>query len=355
MEEEEILFYGPISDFTVASFIQRLNTAKKARQNINVLANSFGGDADAGYGMIVSFRNFPFRKKLTVHGAAYSMMAFGALYAGDVEAIEQSQFLFHRAAAFFEDDDTMRALLRKRNQDLRRAMEEKLDIDAFERISGVTLDELFDMDGRIEVVLDAQQAQEIGLVSKIIPLSADDAQRINNRMMAASAEHGLHPLHVFHPKNSDMNIEELKTKHPDLYAEVLKKGSEQEKDQAAKKASEESAKKASAQAAEETVDEAVKQERDRINAWLAWKDTDPKAVFEGIASGEPLSQAKTQEFIQAGMKNGFVASLENQNKPVAPGDEQKQEEKGDPQLSPELNAASERMKTNVLKELKKYS
>lgn len=323
--EEEILFYGAISNFSVASFIQRLNAAKKLRQNINVLANSMGGDADAGYGMITSLRNFPFAKKLTVHGAAYSMMAFSALYVAQVEAIEQAQFLFHRAASFFEEDETVQALLRKRNEDLRKAMEEKLDIDAFERISGVTLDQLFDPANRIDVVLTAPQAQEINLVTRVIPLSADEAERINTRMIAASQGHGIQPISIPQNSKNTMNtIEEFKSQHPDLYSQVLALG--------AKKASE----------------VAMKAEKDRIQTWLAWKDVDAKAVFEGIDSGEPLSQAKTQEFIQAGMKNGFVASLEQQSTKVGGQSGDEKEDKKSDDLPEELNT----MAANVTQHFK---
>ena len=186
---KDVIFYGEITNFTVSSYILRLQEAKEEQAHINILANSFGGDPDAGFGMIAQTRQYPHGKMMTVHGAAYSMMAFAALFVNRVEAIEQAQFLFHRVAAFNiedEQDSTMRNLIVKRNEDFRRAMEQKLNIPAFERISGVTLDELFSMDSRIDVTLNAQQAMEIGLVTKIIELPAQEIETINQGLMAAT-------------------------------------------------------------------------------------------------------------------------------------------------------------------------
>ena len=66
-----------------------------------------------------------------------------------------------------------------------------------------------------------------------------------------------------------MNRAELKSKHPEVYNEIYADGA-----------------KAGAAA-----------EQDRSGAWLAHIATDPKAVIEGINSGEAISATQTQQFI----------------------------------------------------------
>lgn len=292
----EIIFYGVINEFSVASFIQRLQAAEG--QDIDVLLNSQGGDVSSGWGMIKRFRDFGGNKKVTVHGAAHSMASMFILFADEVTAIKQSKFVLHRASAFFIDA-TMRELLISINEDVRAAMEEKLDIEAFEDIAGVDLDRFFDVDQeRIDVILNSEQAEAIGLIKNVVNLSPNQAERINRNMVEACHGVGVEMLKVDKPakkknkssKNSDsqMDLNELKTKHPELYKQVMAQGE--------------------AGASEE----AKKAELDRVNAWMAWHEVDPKAVMEGIKSGEPITMGKISEFSAKAAKNGFSASLESQ-------------------------------------------
>lgn len=305
---EDILFYGSFNEFSVASFIQRLNAAKKAGVAIRVLANSSGGDPDAGYGFIQQLREFPNNKSMLVHGAAYSMMAYAALYTEEVDAIEQSQFLFHRAASFFEDINSvefngLRELLANRNQNLRTGIEQKLDVDAFERIGGVTLDEMFSMESRKDVIFTAAQAKEIGLVKNVLPLSSNKAEEINSALMAASSGSGVKLFKVEKKdppkpdpspededkktKNSKMNtLEELKAKHPELYAQAIQAGAKIGADQ----------------------------ERERVGQWAAYLGVNAKKVAEGIKGDKPLDSATREEFILASAKKGFVNSMEAEEK-----------------------------------------
>ena len=307
------------------------------RKDVNILANSMGGDADAGFGLIKSIRDYPFNKKLSVHGSAYSMMAFAALFVNEVEALEQSIFLFHRAAAFFlfEEEPGIRELLTKRNATLRKAMEEKLDIEAFERISGVTLDELFSMEDRIDVTLTAEEAREIGLVTEIIPLSAVEPEEINTRMMAASAGVGVQPIKI---NDNVMTLDELKEKHPELYAQVKDAG----KQEALKNQPPVQVPDTSAQT---DIEKAVQAERTRVSAWQAFQEVDAKKVSEGIASGKEITMAEISEFTLQAAKNNFGQALQNGGTP--PDDDNGGAPNGE--LSEELT----QMGANVTEKFKK--
>lgn len=80
--------------------------------------------------------------------------------------------------------------------------------------------------------------------------------------------------------SSTMNKADFISKHPELYNEVMSDG---------KKAG-------------------VLAERDRSGAWLAHIGTDPKAVLEGIESGEAITATQTQQFI---VKQAANAQLKN--------------------------------------------
>ena len=311
MNEQEVLFYGEISDFSVSSFIGRMREAKDLRRDVKILANSIGGSPDSGYGMIKTIRDFPYKKRLSIHGAAYSMMAFAALYVDEVEAIEQSLFLFHRAAAMLREDEQIpafRQLIVSRNNDLRQAMEQKLNIEAFEKISGVTLDQLFSMDDKIDVILNAEQAMEIGMLTEIIPLSAIEVDEINSRMMAACATgKGIQTIQVKNNKNSMKTLEELKEKHPELYAQAIEVG----KKEATPAPAPPSPQKADMSENDKLIQAGIDKERERVKGWQTFAEVDAKKVAEGIASGNVITMADIGEFTLTAQKKNFAGALNN--------------------------------------------
>ena len=348
MSYQEVLFYGEISNFTVSSFINRIREAKDSRKPVKILANSMGGDPDPGYGMIKTIRDFPFKKKMSVHGSAYSMMAFACLYVNDVECIDQSKFLFHRAAAMFREDEqipAMRELLVTRNEDLRRAMEERLDIDAFERISGVTLDQLFSMDDRIDVILNAEEAQEIGLVSEVISLPAVEMENINSRMMAASAGVGIHQLNI--PKMK--TLEELKEKHPELYAQAIEAGKKEAKPADPPKPPAEKEEKDLSDD-EKLLQAGIEKERQRVAAWQVYAEVDAKKVSEGINSGKEITAADTQELLLSAAKKNFAGALQKGTDTTGDAPEEKPTD-----LPEELGAMAETVTASLTKKYKKAS
>lgn len=83
-----------------------------------------------------------------------------------------------------------------------------------------------------------------------------------------------------------MNISELKSQHPALYAEVLQEG----------------------------VVQGISQERDRSGAWMAFHEIDPKKVKEGLASDKAPSATDLSEFQVSAMKVGFLNTVTEEGK-----------------------------------------
>lgn len=279
MAEKEILLYGAIYDWSVEDFINQMEAAKN--QDVVVRVNSPGGDVMSGWGLIAKFQEHTKGKKIKVDGQASSMAFIALLFADSASALSTSRFVAHRAgyASWIEKDKNLMTQdmwdrLNATNAHFRTAMEAKLDIAKFEKIAGITLDEFFSNDTRIDVTLTAQQAKEIGLVNEIVPLTANlkaEIESYNSYSMGMAAfRDGLSSEKPALPKasatppttqnNNDMNLAELKKQHPALVAEVLQ------------------------------------EERDRVAAWMEWNDVDAKAVAEGIKGGKDMTKADISAF-----------------------------------------------------------
>jgi ATP-dependent protease ClpP protease subunit len=320
---KDILLYGEIYSGSARSFIDALGDA--GDNDVTVRVNTNGGDVDYGYGMIAKFKELKGRKLVKVDGSATSMGAFFTLYADEVEALDVSNFTFHRAAypEWVERDAKMmegyrEQVLTKANKDLRAALESKVDAAQWESITGVSIDAMFSRDSRVDVLLTAQQAKKLGIVSKINTLTTQKKAEIEARLVAMGEQvTGLRLAAKVEPNTNPnlkaMTIETLKAEHPEVYAAAHKAG--------------------------------VTQERDRVGAWAVFADVDVKAVTEGIKSGEGITATATAEFSRKAFAAGQVTALEQNSpnstattEPVAPDD---------PNANPEL-AALEASVNNLL-------
>lgn len=81
------------------------------------------------------------------------------------------------------------------------------------------------------------------------------------------------------PKSNVMTKDELKSKHPDVYASILAEG--------------------------------ATAEQDRIGAWEAYREADSKAVSAGIASGKHITSAESNKFLVALATQGKVEALKD--------------------------------------------
>lgn len=291
----ELLIYGDINSYSASEFITGFNEIEG--DSLVVRVNSNGGDPQMAFGMAAKIAEFSGNKTLKVDGKAYSSACFMLLYANNVECLDVSDFLFHRAAydTWFENSeyftDEMRAMLENVNKSLESAMRKKLDVAKFEEITGVKIKDLFSMESRIDVVLNAKQAKKVGLVDKIITLTADLSTNLNASFLNMAAKYtGIpnvpivaksEPVQSSNYNKTNMTIEQLRSEHPNLVAQIT--------------------------------ESAVAVERDRTGAWLKFIDADPKAVAQGIESGHNLGQTAMADFSMKMMSAKALEGVEKDN------------------------------------------
>lgn len=301
----EFLLYGYIGSYSATEFINSLSNTTDDELTIRI--NSEGGEPGQSFGMIAKLKDYPGSKKIKVDGGAYSMAAFMCLYATDVEALDVSNFMFHRAgypdwfekAYLTEGAESFSPGLLKNlntvNASLKKAFESKINIEAFEKIAGFTVDEMFSMSDRKEIFFDAKQAKKIGLVSSINQITPEKQIEINAQFNKIAANF------LGFPKNTiDATIEQQKGN----------KAKNNKNNQKNKKMTVEDLKRENPEAFSALVNEIKSQERDRVNAWLTYSDVDADSVKKGIESGEPISQTATADFMKKIASKNVVNEIE---------------------------------------------
>lgn len=267
---KNILIYGSIASWMAKEFITQVD--ELADSDLNVRINTEGGDVAYTYGMIAKFSEHAGAKSVHVDGQAYSMGAFFCCYAENVEALDVSQFMIHRASygewfegsTFFTSE--LKANLVSMNKNLETAFRNKVDVEKFEalpQMQGKKTKDIFSMDSRLDVFMTAKEAKSIGLISKINTITPAKKAEIDNLMGARAAAVFVEPKQV-EPKKKNMTIEQFKAEHPEAFAALS--------------------------------GQITAQERDRVGAWMTFVEVDPKAVAEGVKSGAPLGQTAMAEF-----------------------------------------------------------
>jgi hypothetical protein len=93
-------------------------------------------------------------------------------------------------------------------------------------------------------------------------------------------------IKINNPKSVTMNKAELKSTHPEVYSEILAEG--------------------------------VSNEKERVASWMAYNEADPKAVAEGIKSGNDLLPSQSHAFlVQMAQKGKVNALISDSPKPVS--------------------------------------
>ena len=282
---KEILLYQPLYSYTVADFITQMEANKS--NDICGRVNCPGGDVYAAYGALAKWNEHPMGKLMKIDGRADSMAAYMMCNADNVECLDVSKFVFHRASmpSYIENDkarftDALKAELTAVNTDLRKLIEDKITAKKWKAITGVSLDDLFSLDSRIDLEINAEQAQKLGLVQKIVPLSKGKQIEIN-AFCSSIGIAAAYNISNDNEKKPIMTALEYKAAHPKEYAEILAEG--------------------------------VTQERERVEAYLEFADVDLKAAKEGIAAGkEPtakfFAQMARKEMSTEGKANVVAAS-----------------------------------------------
>jgi ATP-dependent protease ClpP protease subunit len=93
---KEIVLYTSINNYSAEDYITRLEAFKN--NDISVRMNCPGGDVYAAYGMIAKFSEHKKGKEIKVDGYAASCGFFMCCAADNVECLDVSEFIAHRAA-----------------------------------------------------------------------------------------------------------------------------------------------------------------------------------------------------------------------------------------------------------------
>lgn len=311
---KEILLYFSIYSYSAADFITELEAAKGAGVTLRI--NSNGGDPDSTWGMIAKWQEYKGTKKVKVDGKAHSMALYFLCYVTDAECLPMTTFILHRAAysEWIESDPQMMTAdrwdsLKRVNDILRAAFEAKVDVAKFEKLKGVTLDQVFSTPGRIDVEITAQEALAIGLIDRIITIDAGKKAEIEASFrMAAEKRPDIMQLDMPElkiaaettppttSKIKNMTLSELKANHPEVYAQAVNEG--------------------------------ATQERDRVGALMAYVDVDPETVTAMVKEGKAITQTLMAEFSRKAFSKDALKQVEGDSaKPVVTGEANPGEEK----------------------------
>ena len=285
---KEILLYNPIYSYTAANFINEMEANKN--NDICVRGNCPGGDVFAFNGMVAKYQEHKKGKSVQVDGMAASAFAYFLLYADKVKCLSVSKFLFHRAAmGTLNDEKTMSAEAAKicndMNMQLRSALESKVSADRFQAISGTSYDEMFSMETRKDVILNAEQMKALGIVNEIMPLTT----QLRDQITALSSSYGIAAFadSITIEKTKIMTSAEFKVANPEAYNEILTAG--------------------------------ITAERDRVGSIMVYADVDAKKCKELIASGNALSMTDREEVMVKKLSANALANISASNAdPVTP-------------------------------------
>jgi ATP-dependent protease ClpP protease subunit len=265
---KELYLYSGVYDFVAQELISQMEENKS--EDITIRVNSPGGSVFAGWGIIAKMKEHGTPVNVKVDGVAASFSAYLPVFSDYVECLDVSRIHLHRADGFVNSPE-QQEFLDSVNKDLKAKLAARIDAAKLKELKGVTIEDLFDPDQRIEVWLTAKEAKAIRLVNKIVKLNPSQITAYSNLMkIAASIDaDGGSPTEKkpIPTKHVMKTLEELKAAHPELYAQAISEG------------------KAFGSA----------EERDRIRGWEAFRNIDAAAVDAGIKSGKAISGAEIAE------------------------------------------------------------
>ena len=314
--DKKLLLFTPIFSYSAEYFVQKLNEIP-SEQDVEIWMNSPGGSVFAGWSIIGAMSQRSGKHNIKVLGDASSMAAYMLLFADSVEALDISNFTIHRADGYVDTDEE-KAFLARVNSDLRKKLEKKINSEVFKKVSGYSFDDIFNPEKRVNANLTAKQAKQIGLIDKVIRLEPNQIAALEERFI------GFHSFDIkesvnsqgsenkeikktektekveaekdnlsINKKNRKMTKEEIKARHPDVYAEIQKEG--------------------------------VSKEKDRVEAILEFVDIDPEACKKLIESGENPTAKFFAQMSRKGMAQNALKDSKDESteKTEVPKDEPK--------------------------------
>jgi ATP-dependent protease ClpP protease subunit len=282
MANQEICLYGDIYDWSATDTIQKISAADSS-EALDLRINSNGGSVFSAYGIAAKIKEHG-NVNMKVDGIAASSAAYLCLFGKSVECLDVSNFMFHRADMDGKPSKEDQAQIDKINGELRAKLEAKIKPEDFKKETGVSIEDIFEHEDRVEAWLNAQQALKIGLVDKMIKLSPEQAKAYHKGMTALALSLTA-AKKTNKEKQTTMTLAEIKAQHPSVYNEIIALG----------------------HAA------GVETERDRAGSYLAFIDVDPKAVVKGIKSDKPITATMQSDLLFKKMEKNVLAKLKKEN------------------------------------------
>lgn len=216
-----ILLYTPIFSDIAESITNQILDYKQGEE-ISFWLNSPGGSVNAGYTILNALKENGNDFNTTILGDADSMAFIMLLFSKKNKAYDTANFLVHRAASWWEDvmnEDELKDI-ENRNKVIREKLEARIDKDKFKEVTGKTFDDIFSMDDRLDVRLDAKQAKEIGLIDEIITLDVAKRQEIESRYLNEIAALSINNSNVNKKKMGKLTDLIFGEKDPVLIAQI---------------------------------------------------------------------------------------------------------------------------------------
>jgi ATP-dependent protease ClpP protease subunit len=183
----EILLYSALDEYSAGQLIYQLSWIGE-NQVYAIRIYCPGGDVEAAWGIPAKMQELKQKgchSIAKVDGMAASIAGVLLCFFDEREALDVSNIMLHRAA-YAEKDNEGRPLvitpeekqfLAKINADLKSKMLQIIDDGKLKALKGISVSDLFDeKKERINCWLNANEAMQIGLITKVIPIDANSSQ-----------------------------------------------------------------------------------------------------------------------------------------------------------------------------------
>ena len=192
-----------LNEYSVPQYVNEIDKAEEAGEDLNVDLNCFGGSVSMGYSLIERMLSFAYVIYFHIGNSAFSMASYLPLFFDpkNISCTDVSIFLFHRAHSYGERyRKETKDLVTKINVTMREKIEERLGdkVKTFEKMGGVTMEELFNMESdedRPSIQLNGKQMKKLGLIQgKIDKLSVFNPIVKNYMDLSLKNEYNCIPL-----------------------------------------------------------------------------------------------------------------------------------------------------------------
>lgn len=296
----ELYLYGPIFSFRAEEeILPGLESANQAGdEEVTMRINSPGGSVASGWGIAAKMGEISKQVNVKIDGVAASMGTVIALFGNNIQALDVSEIMIHRAAGP-EETQEERDLLARVNKNLKDKLKARVDADKLKEIAGVTIDQLFDTNReRMNVWLTAQQAKQVGIVDSIRKIDSKEAESefkgTNIAALNNTEGRTIVAKQTGDPNNEPQNqnvmtFEELKAQYPGIFNQAKEEGRK------------------------EGYDQGVTAERERVKSFLTYVDADQKDVVERINNGEDLKPSVREDYNRKLQTKAIKGQLENES------------------------------------------